>query len=363
MSLSTQQEQAAAAVKAWLADKKGPQVFYLAGYAGTGKTTIAQRLAEDAGEVVFAAFTGKAALVLRGKGCKGASTIHSLIYKPDEDLERGLTRFVLNRDGPASAADLIVIDEVSMVGEDIGRDLLSFGRKVLVLGDPAQLPPVGGEGFFTKRTPDFMLTEIHRQAADNPILQLATIVREGGRLRHGIYGASIVLPRQDVGQKMVLGVDQVLCGTNKTRRATNQKIRRLLGRDGRFVAKDRVVCLRNDKDRGLLNGGLWEVDEVEYQDADETHMIVRPIDAGVADHATVKTHHAWIDGREKEMPWAEQREYNPFDFGYALSVHKAQGSQWDSVLIFDEGRVFREDEFRWRYTALTRAAQRVILAV
>lgn len=364
MTLSPQQDEAIKAVRAWLADPNGPQVFYLAGYAGTGKTTIAKRLAEDAGKVVFAAFTGKAALVLRGKGCDGASTIHSLIYKAEED-DRGITTFRINRhDSPAATADLIVIDEVSMVGEELGRDLLSFKRKVLVLGDPAQLPPVGGEGFFTKREPDFMLTEIHRQAADNPILALATTVREGGELQFGAYGASLVIRRDQVGQKMILGVDQVLCGTNKTRRITNEKLRKLLGRSGRFKPQDRVVCLRNDKDRGLLNGGLWMVDEIEFQDQDETEMVVKPLDAGMSVNAVeVKTHHAWLDGREKELDWKVQREYQPFDFGYALSVHKAQGSQWDSVLILDESRVFREDAAKHLYTAITRAAERVIVAM
>ena len=364
MTFSPQQEGAIKAVRAWLADPNGPQVFYLAGYAGTGKTTIAKKLAEDAGKVVFAAFTGKAALVLRGKGCNGASTIHSLIYKAEED-DRGITVFKLNRrDSEAATADLIVIDEVSMVGEELGRDLLSFGRKVLVLGDPAQLPPVGGEGFFTARKPDWMLTEVHRQAAESPVLRLATTVREGGRLDFGSYGTSLVIRRDQVGQKMVLGVDQVLCGVNRTRRTTNDKIRRLLGRTDRFCVGERVVALRNDKDRGLLNGSLWEVDEIELSDADEIEMIVKPLDVGMSINAVqVKTHHAWLEGREKELPWQIQKEYSPFDHAYALSVHKAQGSQWDSVLILDESRVFREDAAKHLYTAITRAAERVIVAI
>lgn len=366
MSFSPQQEGAIKAVRRWLAALNGPQVFYLAGYAGTGKTTIAKALAEDAGKVVFAAFTGKAALVLRSKGCRKASTIHSLIYKLDQEDERtGDAKFALNtHDSEAETADLIIIDEVSMVNEELGRDLLSFGTKVLVLGDPAQLPPVGGEGFFTKREPDFMLTEIHRQAAGNPILRLATTVREGGRLKVGSYGTSLVIPRADVKQKMVLGVDQVLCGTNKTRRITNEKMRTLLGRAGRFVEGERVVALRNDREKGLLNGSLWEVDEVEFSDAMETEMIITPLDKGMGVNAIeIKTHHAWLDGKEKELPWAEQREYSPVDYAYALSVHKAQGSQWDSVLILDESRVFKDDAAKHLYTAITRAAERVIVAI
>jgi len=118
-----------------------PQVFRLFGYAGVGKTTLARHIAEGAqGEAVFAAFTGKAALVLRSKGCVGASTIHALIYRASEGAE-GAPTFTLNHDGPASKAGLIVIDECSMVDAELGRDLLSFGKPILVLGDPAQLPP------------------------------------------------------------------------------------------------------------------------------------------------------------------------------------------------------------------------------
>ena len=130
------------AVARWLAQRPGegstPQVFRLFGYAGTGKTTLARHLAESVeGKVNYAAFTGKAALVLRSKGCEGASTIHSLIYRSRGENEEAPT-FVLNPEGAASKAKLIVIDECSMVDEELGRALLSFGVPVLVLGDPAQ---------------------------------------------------------------------------------------------------------------------------------------------------------------------------------------------------------------------------------
>src|SRR6202451_4074659 len=135
--------------------KRGePQVFRLFGYAGVGKTTLARHIAEGArGETAFAAFTGKAALVMRSKGCAGATTIHALIYRASEGAE-GAPTFTLNADGPASKAGLIVIDECSMVDAELARDLLSFGKTILVLGDPFQLPPVKGAGFFTDGAPD-----------------------------------------------------------------------------------------------------------------------------------------------------------------------------------------------------------------
>src|SRR5579862_2298031 len=191
------QDDALNAVAAWLKAKPGtngtPQVFRLFGYAGTGKTTLARHLADHAdGEVKFAAFTGKAASVMRGKGCKDASTIHSLIYRARESGEE-VPSFDLWDDAPASKAELIIIDECSMVDAELGRDLLSFGVPVLVLGDPAQLPPIQGGGFFTDAEPDAMLTEVHRQAADDPIIHLSMAVREGERIEPGRYGDSEVV--------------------------------------------------------------------------------------------------------------------------------------------------------------------------
>src|SRR3954469_5128297 len=215
MRWSAQQEAALGQVAAWL--RRGePQVFRLFGYAGTGKTTLARQLAADIeGEVAFGAFTGKAALVMRARGCRDASTIHSMIYRSRESDERGPS-FVLNRSSVASKVALIVVDECSMVDEELGRDLLSFGKPVLVLGDPAQLPPVKGAGFFTEADPDAMLTEVHRQAKDDPIIRLSIDVREGGRLEQGIYGESRVIHCREIDAPAILSADQVLVGLNKS---------------------------------------------------------------------------------------------------------------------------------------------------
>jgi exodeoxyribonuclease V len=124
MDWSAQQDKALSVVADWIAESGGPQVFRLFGYAGTGKTTLARHIAENVdGDVQFGAFTGKAALVLREKGCGEARTIHSMIYRP-RDLDSEEPSFVLNEDSPASKASLIVIDECSMVDEELGRDLL-----------------------------------------------------------------------------------------------------------------------------------------------------------------------------------------------------------------------------------------------
>src|SRR6516164_1228730 len=193
----------------WKNDRQQSPLFRLFGYAGTGKTTLARHIAQGIdGKVLYAAFTGKAACVMRSKGCRGASTIHRVIYKPKEQNEENPT-FELWHKAPASNAKLIIIDECSMVDAELARDLMSFEVPLLVLGDPAQLPPIQGGGFFTEARPDAMLTEVHRQACDDPIVRLSMQVREGQRPALGDYGATQVIRRAALEPARVLAADQV----------------------------------------------------------------------------------------------------------------------------------------------------------
>jgi exodeoxyribonuclease-5 len=284
------------------------------------------------------------------------------------DEETGKTTvsplFSINRQSPLAQAALIIIDECSMVDEALGRDLMSFGTPILVLGDPGQLPPISGGGFFTEHEPDILLTEIHRQARDNPIIDLAMQVREGNEIMHGDYGAAQVIGKNQVDRDMVLEADQVLVGTNRTRRRYNMRLRELKGFTQAIPqAGDKLVCLRNDPSKALLNGSLWQV----MTSSKETvkpgiNLMIRPEDDDMDRGASkIKLLKSVFEDPDLEVPWSTKKRYDDFDYGYALTVHKAQGSQWNSVVLFDESYAFRDTRERWLYTAITRAAERLVI--
>ncbi len=396
MKFSPQQKEAMRVVSDW-ADRwhdGGPQVCRVFGYAGTGKTSIAQAFAKLVpGHVEFACYTGKAAHVLREKGCVGAGTLHSLIYIPKSksaERLRAMQReyieiesatpshveelaalkasiiseqdnvkrpsFALKEDSDLKAASMLIIDEVSMVNEQMGEDLESFGVPILVLGDPAQLPPTHGGGYFTNATPDVLLTEVHRQAADSPILRLATDIREGAGFANS---SGLVLPKgQPVG--FMAEFDQILCGTNRTRQIVNRKVREFMGMTSELPMEgDRIICTRNDGETGLLNGSQWRVLHADWDPNDEElSMSIQSVDSDTVMQVTA--HHQYFQG--SEPAYYEVRGKQCFDFAYCMTVHKSQGSQFDRVCLIDEAAKFNSKDRRaWRYTGVTRAAKELVV--
>ena len=359
------QDAALTAASDWFKTARGrPSIFRLFGYAGTGKTTLAKHIAEGVdGKVLFAAFTGKAACVMRSKGCHSASTIHSLIYKARESGEE-TPSFDLWEEAPASKAKLIIIDECSMVDAELARDLMSFGVPLLVLGDPAQLPPIQGGGFFTNAEPDAMLTEVHRQAQDDPIVRLSMEIRAGNSLTQGQYGETQVVRRADLDPKRVLDADQVLVGRNVTRRAYNARLRERRGfADALPMAGDKLVCLRNNRRKGLFNGGLWLVKEGPKSRRQILKMQLKPDEDLGSRMIKVSVRPECFTGAIEQFEWPQRKPYDEFDFGYVLTVHKAQGSQWDDVVLFDKSAAFQDNRDRWLYTGVTRAAKRLTVVV
>jgi exodeoxyribonuclease-5 len=400
--------------------RREQQVFLLLGYAGTGKTTVihnvvsALGLAPKArgrpGGVLFMASTAKAAQVMSRKG-NPASTIHSLIYRVADftpaaveraeaelaelriglgqmqpggqavavqrirRLERRLARlhqpvFLLNEMSVVHDADLIVLDEVSMVGQGMAADLLSFGKPVIAVGDPGQLPPVMGVGAFTEAEPDVMLTEVHRQAGESAILRLATMARQRQEIPYGEYGRLVrKLPRATVDAQQLLEGSQVICGRNDTRLRLNAAMRRAAGFAANYPtgAGEKVICLKNCHDLGLVNGMFLELAEVRDEGPLAFSAAVTTEDGKkiAGRHRFQKGHFdAHLTREPDRLRWdrRERRDLLVAEWGYAITCHKAQGSQWESVVVCDDrlGRT-AEDRARWLYTAITRAERGLVI--
>ena len=394
MQLTPDQELAFKGVREWLSSTDKP-IFHLFGYAGTGKTTIAKMLVEDVkGKVLFASYTGKAALVMQCNNMS-ASTLHSLlyIYNPPnrsvfkkmkdeaEELEAGGEKkklehelhkynsgsFRLNYESELCEASLLVIDECSMVNEEMKNDILSFNVPVLVLGDPGQLPPIDGLGALTSVKPDIMMTQVMRQALDNPIIYMATETRNSHMIPFGDYGESKVITKSDLSGEMVSKADQIITGMNKTRRAINTYYRRMVGYGGNYPNRgERLICLKNNREIGVLNGLMGDVQQDAEDLGDYLSVNIKLENKGKPQN--IRIHKAHFDEYETpglfdKMTWWEKAAADHFDYAYAITCHKAQGSQWDYVIVNDEGFGRGKPDLykRWLYTAITRAVDKITL--
>ena len=353
MNLSPKQSEAFDKIMGW--HRGGDQEFVLAGYAGAGKTTLARSIAKEIGmnKTEFAAYTGKAANVLREKGCRNSSTIHGLIYKlVDEDDEKPY--FTLNYESDACGAGLVIIDEYSMLPTKIREDLKKLAKKILYLGDPFQLPPVEGE---CDLKPDFFIDEIHRQALESPIIRYATDVRQGKALEFCDHPEFVYATKKQVPAEAYEEADQIIVGYNDTRKKWNNRFRQKLGFQGHQFpqAGDKLICTKNNHEIGLFNGMIEDIS----QDALIAHENYFTIN--FADRKDIKVWNGNFMGNDAPVP-PEWRHLNKFDFGYVITCHKSQGSEFDNVLVFEEpiGKG-REERARWLYTALTRAKKKVTL--
>jgi len=377
LELSPDQAKAVEEILEWF-HKTTEKRISLAGFAGTGKTTI---IAEILGRlslkyiVRVCAPTGKAASVLRHKGVS-ATTLHKLVYAPETACSRcfkavnaikGFDRKIRCPDCkttsikirwvrvPLIEADLVIVDESSMLNQSMVEDIEALTGKILYVGDHGQLEPIGKDPRIM-REPDIRLEKIHRQAAQSGIIQLAHHMRRGSSPNNwqGEFGDARVVGISKLIPRVLARYDIVLCGYNKTRKSVNAAIRGFLGYIGPLPqVGERLICLQNDSDLGIYNGLLVTV--IAERKSYELPRYDLVDDAG----------NEYFDIQMIPDQFSEEKkiEYSPkgiglFDFGYCLTVHKSQGSEWDSVAVIEQ--IARGwDPARWRYTAATRAAKKL----
>lgn len=378
--------------------EEGYQYTVIAGYAGTGKSTLvkfiiaalAQKFNINPEEdVVFTSFTGKATQVLQKKGNHNVSTLHKLLYKhyplPNGGYRRERVDFIEYK--------VVVVDECSMVPKSLFKDLARHNYLYIIcLGDPGQLPPVdANEDNHLLDAPHVFLDEIMRQAAESEIIQLTMKIREGQPIEYMKGNEIQIIKRSELNTGMLQWADQILVGTNNTRNAINNQMRQLLGREGGPQDGDKIICLRNyweiysENMNALVNGTIGTL-----EDSYETAINIAPY--RTVDNETrmkIITGHFKTDNEDifynlnmdkklimegtNILDWKTnfKMSKNPrtkhfipmeFTYGYAITAHKSQGSEWDKVLVIEEKFPFdKEEHKRWLYTACTRASQKLVL--
>lgn len=321
-------------------DKK---IYKIGGFAGTGKSVVVRNLIELFPDFAACAYTGKATNILRKKGISNATTIHSLIYRAHQD-ENGNVYFSLENDIDYNG---IIIDEASMVSEDIYKDLLSFNKPIIFVGDHGQLEPINDK-FNLMEEPDYTLEHIHRNAGE--IAHFAEYIRKG-------YKPSSWQHRSGSGEKIkfiknykqdIPEVDQIICAFNKTRVETNILVREKINMNPKFPQiGDKVICLRNNSSKGLFNGMQgnigWFHDKSLIHFVSDDHCVDVSIDLNSFNQIKYDFDY------DRDSP-------NPFDYAYCLTVHKSQGSEYDKILVIEQ-RCDLWSHPRWAYTAASRAKE------
>jgi len=362
LELSEDQQKAFNHILTWIREANSPELS-LGGYAGTGKTTLIKELMRTIDRnVLVMSLTGKAVSVLVKKGVD-AATIHSSIYHVH--IEKKKPVFTL-RSVLEEHPDVLVVDEASMVSTQLYEDLLSFNVPVLWVGDHGQLEPIG-KNPGVMRDPTIKLEKIHRQAAGNPIIMFADRVRKGG-IPAAIIGNDdeyiSKVKKSGIQPKVLCSADQIICGINRTRVKVNKVVRENLFGENYTdspIPGDRVVCLKNDRKQGLFNGLQGIVVAVDTDKSWPIYHLMVKLDTG-----DVWRGQAHIDQFNKTKGLLEVERplwsVTHWDYAYAVTCHKSQGSEWPHVLVIEESAGPLWCMKRWRYTAITRASERLTYA-
>jgi ATP-dependent exoDNAse (exonuclease V) alpha subunit len=408
IELSKDQQSCFDIITDWFKD--AGDLLTMGGYAGTGKTTLISKLRNSLDSnirIAFCAYTGKASSVLRSKlnvvGFERfpndyVGTIHSLIYEPVIDEMSGeIIDWALK---PTLDYDFIILDEASMIGEDLFRDLKSYNLPILAIGDHGQLPPIEGK-LNLMENPYIRLEKIHRFAEQDALIQISMLAREQGYIPPGTYSDTVIkVPRNhSLINKFIQESENfedtaILCGFNKTRVSVNKRIRGWLQHTSKFPScGERVICLKNNKNakkcpiyngilgtveytenhsnyltmrvtidgepekyKGKISPGVFNAEKPELND-----FIYEEVDESANNDDEIISR--FMSGKSSRRKKKKKRYLDCFDFGYSLTVHKSQGSEWDRVMVIEQPcDYWSGDKWnKWLYTAVTRSRRELLI--
>ena len=375
--------------------KRKERYTVISGYAGTGKSTLVKFIVaalpniNPDEDVIYTSFTGKATQVLQKKGNKNVSTLHKLLFesipKPDGTFFRKPVEFIPYK--------IVIVDECSMVPKELLQQLIKYNVHIICLGDPGQLPPINkNEDNHLLDNPHIFLDEIMRQEAESEIINLTMDIRAGKPLTHYQGKEVQVLNKDELTTGMLLWADQIICAKNETRIALNNQMRDLLGRSGGPQDGDKVICLKNNWDIYSVNNNPLVNGTIGYlKDSFSTYINLprqitsdgqpKKLDILTANFISDTEEDYGILNMDKQLittgvpgldwktsykmgrNWRFQDKIpDQFTYGYAITGWKAQGSEWDNVLVIEEGFPFEKEEHKqWLYTAATRAAKKLVI--
>ena len=371
----------------YITGKSDKQYVSLSGPAGSGKTTMIRYAIEYIGlnidQVVCAAYVGKAVTVLNTHGLN-SRTVHSLIYVSvpmpevdenghvlrDRNGEEIIKMKFIKREELDQPYSLIVIDEASMINDSLRDEILSFGVPVIFIGDKNQLEPIFGHGS-VMLYPDFILTQIMRQKENDPIIALSQMAIKNIPFQPGTYGNSKVLTELPLTKKILTDYDVIIVSTNNRRESLNNFIRsRLLDQHSIFpIPGERMICRQNNWNVSignglfLTNGTAGDVMDIYKSKSNKFFEIDFRADVSKMTTKKIKVDLSYLKATPEERKLMGLSKYNKFEYGYAITAHLSQGSQYSRVLFIDEAFGSIETRCKLRYTAITRAIDSVDILI
>lgn len=376
------------AIKWW---NSSEQIFQYTGGPGTGKTYllhhILQSIGVDPERIAPMAYTGQAAIVMRGNGLPNARTIHSTLYETVESYEKNpdgtykrdpyfnkpITKLeFVPRD--LDGIDLFILDEGSMIPVEMAKEINSRGKKIIVTGDLDQLPPViGGSGYLVSGK-TYRLTEIMRQQKNSPIIYLSKLALDGGNIPIGQYGNCIVCYEDYLDDYTIANSDIIICGKNNTRDSINNNFRHNIIKTHSTVPieGERIVCRKNNWNIGtpdglnLANGLIGTV--IRQPDvssvSDKTYTLDFLPLMGQEPFYDLMCDYKFLNASYEERQILKNAKYSigeKMEYAYAITTHMSQGGQFNNGILLEEYMYRGENQRKWLYTGITRFKDRFFL--